>query len=52
MFLHARRLQFVHPATGDTLELASELPPDCAGFLRSLQNADPAAAAASRAPRP
>ena len=46
MFLHARRLQFVHPATGETLELKSELPPDCAGFLHSLQNPTPAAAAA------
>lgn len=51
MFLHARRLQFVHPATGETLELKSELPPDCAGFLHSLQNPTPAAAAALGAAR-
>ena len=38
MFLHARRLRFVHPATGETVELESALPADCAGFLRSLQN--------------
>jgi 23S rRNA pseudouridine955/2504/2580 synthase len=42
MFLHARRLRFVHPATAETVELASPLPPDCAGFLRSLQNPGPA----------
>ena len=52
MFLHARRLQFVHPATGETLELKSELPPDCAGFLHSLQNPGPAVAAASGSHRP
>ena len=46
MFLHARRLRFLHPTSGDTLELVSELPPDCAGFLHSLQNPTPAAAAA------
>jgi hypothetical protein len=32
----------VHPATAETVELASPLPPDCAGFLRSLQNPGPA----------
>jgi len=52
MFLHARRLQFVHPATGETLELKSELPPDCAGFLHSLQNPGPAVAAALGSHRP
>ena len=52
MFLHARRLQFVHPATGETLELKSELPPDCAGFLHSLQNPGAAVAAASGSHRP
>ena len=43
MFLHARRLRFVHPATGQTLELESPLPQDCATFLQSLQNPGPAA---------
>ena len=52
MFLHARRLQFVHPATGQTLELKSELPPDCAGFLHSLQNPGPAIAADLGSHRP
>ena len=47
MFLHARRLRFVHPATGEAVELESALPEDCAGFLRSLQNPAPAAAPAS-----
>jgi len=49
MFLHARRLRFVHPATGQTLELESPLPQDCAAFLQSLQNPGPAA---SRPPAP
>ena len=31
-----------NPATTETVELASPLPPDCAGFLRSLQNPGPA----------
>ena len=48
MFLHARRLRFVHPATGQTVELDSPLPADCADFLHSLQN--PALAAAAAAP--
>ena len=43
MFLHAQRLRFVHPATGQTLELESPLPQDCAAFLQSLQNPGPAA---------
>ncbi len=33
MFLHAWRLQFDHPATGERLELRAELPPDLAPFL-------------------
>jgi 23S rRNA pseudouridine955/2504/2580 synthase len=28
MFLHAWRLQFTHPVSGQTIELHSELPPD------------------------
>lgn len=50
MFLHARRLRFVHPATGQTVELESALPADCAGFLRSLQNPAAASVAASADP--
>ncbi len=32
MFLHAWRLQFTHPATGERLELLAELPAELAGF--------------------
>lgn len=33
MFLHAWRLQFNHPATGERLELLAELPPELAQFI-------------------
>ncbi|QNP47966.1 RluA family pseudouridine synthase [Diaphorobacter aerolatus] len=33
MFLHAWRLQFNHPATGERRELRAELPPELADFL-------------------
>ncbi len=33
MFLHAAHLAFTHPITGQTLDLASPLPDDLAGFL-------------------
>jgi 23S rRNA pseudouridine955/2504/2580 synthase len=36
MFLHARRLRFVHPASGQTLELESTLPPECQDLLDAL----------------
>ena len=32
MFLHAWRLQFNHPATGERLQLLAELPPELAAF--------------------
>lgn len=32
MFLHAWRLQFIHPVSGERVELQSELPPDLARF--------------------
>jgi len=32
MFLHAAKLSFAHPASGDTLELASPLPADLEKF--------------------
>ena len=38
-FLHARRLAFVHPATGAALEFVSELPPDLAAALQSARGA-------------
>jgi 23S rRNA pseudouridine955/2504/2580 synthase len=33
MFLHAWRLQFQHPATGETIELLAPLPPDLKKFF-------------------
>ena len=36
MFLHARRLRFVHPADGRTIELEAPLPAECAAFLHAL----------------
>ena len=33
MFLHAWRLQFMHPASGERLELRAELPPELADFV-------------------
>lgn len=36
MFLHARRLRFVHPASGETLELEAVLPPECQDLLDAL----------------
>ena len=33
MFLHAWRLQFNHPATGERLQLLAELPPELAAFV-------------------
>lgn len=50
MFLHARRLRFLHPATGQTLELESPLPQDCAAFLQALQNPGPACSHLQSAP--
>ena len=36
MFLHAARLAFVHPVSGERIELESPLSPDLARFLASL----------------
>ena len=36
MFLHARRLGFVHPASGERLELEAPLPPACVRLLEAL----------------
>ncbi len=36
MFLHARRLRFVHPASEQVLELEAPLPAACAAFLGAL----------------
>jgi hypothetical protein len=34
--LHARRIRFVHPATGESMELESPLPEDFRGVLDLL----------------
>jgi len=36
MFLHARRLAFDHPASGERLTLESALPPECVRLLGML----------------
>ncbi|WP_028996327.1 RluA family pseudouridine synthase [Azohydromonas australica] len=36
MFLHARRLAFDHPATGQRVELEAPLPPECVRLLEHL----------------
>ena len=36
MFLHARRLRFEHPASGETIELDAPLPAECEAFLKAL----------------
>ena len=46
MFLHAARLQFTHPRTGETIDLAAPLPADCARFLDRLRHAASASASA------
>ena len=37
MFLHAARLSFAHPASGERVEIGSPLPADCAAFLDTLE---------------
>ena len=38
MFLHAKRLRFVHPATALELELQAPLPPECEQLLLALKD--------------
>jgi 23S rRNA pseudouridine955/2504/2580 synthase len=38
MFLHARRLAFDHPASGERIELEAPLPPECATLLGRLSD--------------
>jgi 23S rRNA pseudouridine955/2504/2580 synthase len=38
MFLHAGKLEFDHPITGERLRLAAELPEDLKDFLRRLES--------------
>ncbi len=44
-FLHAARLGFPHPRTGEPVEFTADLPPDMAAALAALREAFPAAAA-------
>lgn len=37
MFLHARRLRFEHPGSGEAIELDAPLPPECESFLTLLR---------------
>jgi 23S rRNA pseudouridine955/2504/2580 synthase len=36
MFLHARRLRFTHPVSGEVIELDAPLPAECAALLAAL----------------
>jgi len=36
MFLHARRLRFEHPASGEAIELEAGLPAECSSLLEAL----------------
>ena len=37
MFLHAQRLRFTHPASGETLQLEAPLPPECQRLVQALK---------------
>jgi 23S rRNA pseudouridine955/2504/2580 synthase len=41
MFLHARRLRFTHPTTGEAIELEAPLPEACTQLLWALRQATP-----------
>jgi 23S rRNA pseudouridine955/2504/2580 synthase len=41
MFLHARRLRFQHPDSGEAIELLAPLPAECEAFLQALPPAKP-----------
>ena len=36
MFLHARRLRFTHPGTGEVIELEAPLPAECEALIHAL----------------
>jgi 23S rRNA pseudouridine955/2504/2580 synthase len=36
MFLHAKRLRFIHPASGEAIELSAPLPSECVSMLQCL----------------
>jgi 23S rRNA pseudouridine1911/1915/1917 synthase len=37
-FLHAARLAFVHPVTGEAIDVSSPLPPDLAAALTAARS--------------
>ena len=39
-FLHAARIEFVHPRSGETVSFTSPLPQRLAGFLELLEQQD------------
>ena len=41
MFLHARRLRFAHPATGEVIELEAPLPAECEALIHALAQPAP-----------
>ena len=41
MFLHARRLRFAHPSSGEAVELEAPLPAECAAALAALRRGAP-----------
>jgi 23S rRNA pseudouridine955/2504/2580 synthase len=42
MFLHAYRLSFTHPVTGEEITVTAPLPPECAHYLESLETRESA----------
>jgi 23S rRNA pseudouridine955/2504/2580 synthase len=36
MFMHARRLRFVHPRSGEPIELEAPLPASCSDLIEAL----------------
>jgi 23S rRNA pseudouridine955/2504/2580 synthase len=49
MFLHAAKISFVHPESGERLRIEAPLPEECASYLASLA---PVTATAAKPPRP
>lgn len=46
MFLHARRLEFTHPGSGEAIRLEAPLPAECAALIHALRAATAASLAA------
>jgi len=47
MFLHARRLEFTHPGSGEAIRLEAPLPAECAALIHALRATTAASLAAS-----